>query len=276
MKPVHIALPEDKRLLHRMYVDEVGNHAMRESLNESERFLTLFGVWTTFEHIVNVVQPEMQAIKLEFFQTDPDEPVVFHRKEIARYQGVFSVLYGDKEMRRRFGNRMLRAYAEWDYTTVAVTIDKVRHLSQYQVWRYAPYHYCLEVLLERYVLHLHHRGLRGDVMVESRNPTLDGKLEDSFQRLYENGTRYVGADMMQRCLTSSRLKLKKKQANVAGLQLADLLAHPAHYDVLVDHGIVPQQESEYGQEISRILNASKYHRNGRTGEIAGYGKKLLP
>jgi hypothetical protein len=130
---VTVELPEAKKSLHRMYVDEVGNHDMKESLDENERFLTLFGVWTTFDHMVNVIQPEMHAIKLKFFQADPDNPVVFHRKDITRYRGVFSVLYGDEEKRKQFGDRMLRAYHEWEYTAAVVTIDKLEHLSRYQV-----------------------------------------------------------------------------------------------------------------------------------------------
>jgi hypothetical protein len=43
---------------------------------------------------------------------------------------------------------MLRAYQEWEHTAVAITIDKLEDLYRYNVWRHAPYHYCLEVMLE--------------------------------------------------------------------------------------------------------------------------------
>ena len=78
-----------------------------------------------------------------------------------------------------------RTTREQEIASHVVTIDKLEHLSRYQVWRHAPYHYCLEVLLERYVLFLHYRGLRGDIMVESRNATLDGKLKNSFGHCIE-------------------------------------------------------------------------------------------
>jgi len=271
-----IELPRNKRSLQRLYIDEVGNHDIQEHLSGNERFLTLFGVWVSFDEMVNVIQPEMRTIKLTFFEADPDAPLIFHRREISRYQGPFSILYGDREKRKKFGDRMLRAYQEWEYTSVAVTIDKSEHLSRYRVWRHAPYHYCLEVLLERYVLYLHHAGLRGDVMVESRNSTLDGRLKDSFRRLYQNGTSYVPVETWQKCLTSKELKLSKKSADVAGLQLADLLAHSAHYDLLAEKGLVETQKSEYGRLVAQILNQSKYNRNAKNGRVEGYGKKLLP
>ena len=271
-----IKLPESKRNLQRLYIDEVGNHAINESLPENERYLTLFGIWTDFDSMVNSIQPEMNEIKLEFFQTDPDSPPIFHRKDISRFRGPFSVLYKDKELRQRFGDRMLKAYEDWNYVAVAVTIDKLEHLQKYRVWRHAPYHYCLEVLLERYVLALQSYGYRGDVMIEARNPSLDGRLKSSFSRIYNEGTRHLPGDLMRAHLTSSEIKLKGKASNVAGLQIADLLAHSAFYDVLVDFGIIEEQTSEYGRAIARILNAAKYHRNHSTGEIKGYGKKLLP
>ncbi len=171
---------------------------------------------------------------------------------------------------------MLQAYREWDYTAAVVTIDKIEHFSRYQVWRHAPYHYCLEVLLERYVLFLHYRGLRGDVMIEARNPGLDAKLSASFNRLFHEGTRHLPPRHFQARLTSSQLKLKNKAANVAGLQLADLLAHPAHYDCLAEFEVLEAQLSEYGKEIAKILNQSKYNRHHRSGKVVGYGKKMLP
>jgi hypothetical protein len=271
-----VKLSESKAKLQRLYIDEVGNHAMSESLPENERYLTLFGIWTSFDSMINSIQPEMNAIKFEFFQGDPDTPVIFHRKDIARFRGPFTILAKDKERRMRFGNRMLQAYAEWDYTAVAVMIDKLEHLRKYRVYCHAPYHYCLEVLIERYVLALQSGGLSGDVMIEARDPTLDGKLKESFTRIYNEGSRHLPAELMQSHLTSSEIKLKKKSANVAGLQIADLLAHPAYYDVLCDFGVIEKQESEYGRAVAKILNESKYHRNSHTGEIKGYGKKLLP
>jgi len=263
-------------LTYRLYIDEVGNHDLGSSDIPNERFLTLFGVWIENKQTIKVIQPEMREIKREFFQPDPDERIVFHRKKITRYQGAFAVLYSDETKRRAFGERMLRAYEEWEYTAIAVTIDKREHVQKYTVWHYEPYHYCLEVLLERYVLFLHYGGHRGDVMIEARYPTVDRKLASSFHRIYSSGTQHIPADIIQATLTSGQLKIKEKRDDIAGLQLADLLAHPAQYDVLKGFGLVEEQESEYGRKIAIILNDSKYNRDVRTGKIIGYGKKLLP
>ncbi len=69
-----------KESLYRLYIDEVGNHDMGPSLPPGERFLTLFGAWTSLGQVADVIQPEMIAIKAHFFTGDPDVPIVFQGK----------------------------------------------------------------------------------------------------------------------------------------------------------------------------------------------------
>lgn len=262
--------------LYRLYIDEVGNHDLRPDLDENERFLSLFGVAIVNQHMVDVIQPEMWRIKSEYFLEDPDTPVIFHRKEITRYQGLFKSLYADREKRLRFGNVMLDAYRRWEYVAFLVTIDKRTHYNTYSVWRYEPYHYCLMAMLERYVRFLRNKNMRGDVMIESRGRDPNQRLESSFRRLITSGTRHVSKEQMQQCLTSVDIKIREKKADIAGLQLADLLAHAAHYEHLAQHNLVAQQESGYSSEIALILKQWKYDRQQGSGKIEGYGKKLLP
>lgn len=113
-------------------------------------------------------------------------------------------------------------------------------------------------------------------MIEARGTAPDQRLAKSYQRLFQRGTDNIPAERMQACLTSNEIKIKTKQANIAGLQLADLLAHAAHYDHLAEHELVPQQTSAYARQVAAILNTSKYNRHWKTGRITGYGKKLLP
>jgi hypothetical protein len=60
-----------------------------------------------------------------------------------------------------------------------------------------------------------------------QNPVAeDRRLNDSFERLWQNGTDYVAPEEFRKSLTSRQLKVKTKANNIAGLQLADLIAHP--------------------------------------------------
>ena len=261
--------------LYRIYIDEVGTHDLTHADDPNQRFLSLTGVILESDYTLRVLQPEMDHLKREFFQRDPDVPVIFHRKEMVNKRPPFEPLR-DAETEQRFNLELLTALARWDYRVITVVLDKKSHRDQYQVWHYHPYHYCMAVLLERFVLFLHYGSHRGDVMVESRGGNEDGKLKDSYSRLYERGTDNIPPERWQERLTSSELKVKPKSANIAGLQLADLIAHPSRREVLIEHQLIVDDRDIFGNQICAILCQSKYNRKRLTGQIEGYGKKLLP
>lgn len=261
--------------LYRIYIDEVGNHDLTHADDPNQRFLSLTGVILESQYTLNILQPEMTQIKREFFQRDPDEQVVFHRKELVNKRPPFHSLR-DSMIEQHFNEALLNALARWDYHVITVVIDKKIHRDKYLTWRYHPYHYCLAVLLERFVLFLHNHGCRGDVMIEKRGGNEDEKLSISYARLFENGTDYITKERIQGCLTSKELKMRDKSANIAGLQLADLIAHPSRREVLIENGLLVDSRDIFGNRINTILKQSKYLRDDKTGRIAGYGMKLLP
>jgi len=259
--------------IYRIYIDEVGNHDMKNFRTSNERFLSLTGVVIEREHLKNVIKPEMEQLKNRF-QSDPDEPVIFHRKEIINFRGPFHTLR-DENVRKCFDESLLRALKDWEYTVITVIIDKLEHKQQYQTWQFHPYHYCIQVLLERFILFLEENDGRGDAMVESRGRAEDEKLKKSYSRLFEKGTDFVSAEQWQSRLSSGQLKLKPKSANIPGLQLADLIAYPSRKSILVERNIDETSGENFGTEIAKILEKYKYRRNPY-GQIWGFGKKMLP
>jgi hypothetical protein len=261
--------------LYRIYVDEVGNHDMTHVDDPNERFLALTGVILECGYTLNVLQPEVEQLKRRFFPHDPDDPIIFHRKELVNKRPPFQALR-DSSVEQEFNDALLNALTRWDYRVITIVIDKKAHRDQYVVWRYHPYHYCLSVMLERFVLFLHYNGQRGDVLVESRGKNEDSKLKDSFHQLYMNGTDHIPVQRWQQCLTSGSLKVKHKDSNSAGLQLADLLAHPSRREILISKGLIANDRNTFGDQIASILLRDKYHRNARSGQVDGYGRKVLP
>jgi hypothetical protein len=261
--------------LFRIYVDEVGNHDLKSADDPNERFLSLTGVIFESDYIRETVIPELNDLKLKIFETDPDEPVILHRKDIIKKRGPFRILR-DEEKRKAFDERILEVLSRWDYHVVTVVIDKLAHREQYRVWTYHPYHYCLKVLLERFFFFLKDQQGRGDVMVESRGGKEDLQLKKSYVRLYRTGTDYIKAEDLRSRLTSKELKVKLKAANVAGLQVADVIAYPARREILHEKGLIEPDRSTFSDRITEIIVGSKYLRNLDTGDIWGYGKKFLP
>ena len=138
-----------------------------------------------------------------------------------------------------------------------------------------PYHYCMEVIIEKYARWLIRQEGKGDVAAEARTPKMDKKLKKAFGYFYRNGTQYVNKHTMQSLLTSSELKLYRKKDDVAALQLADLIAHPsaAYTKARQNNENLPQN---FGARIAGILVDSKYDRSPWGKKIKGYGTKWLP
>jgi len=256
---------------YRIYIDEVGNPDLGSSDNPNHRFLSLTGVILDLDHVKGVVHPQMEALKAEYFHNHPDDPIIFHRKEILNAKPPFEALR-DQQVRERFDQDLLSLMTSWVYTVISVCIDKKNHRDTYTVWRYEPYHYCLTVLLERFMFFLKQRNSRGDAMAESRGGKEDRRLKDAYTRLWEQGTDYNRPEDFQGVLTSRQLKVKGKANNITGLQLADLLAHSSRNEILSEQGLLPRDLAPFAQAVIAILQGKYYQRFGR---ITGHGKKFL-
>ncbi|MHB9026969.1 MAG: DUF3800 domain-containing protein [Armatimonadota bacterium] len=254
---------------YRIYIDEVGNPDIDSSSNPNHRFLSLTGVILELSYITSTVFPQIEALKAQFFSSHPDEPVVFHRKEMINYRYPFESLR-DEQHRESFDQALLERLDYWDYTVISVCLDKKKHKETYTTWRYDPYHYCLAMLIERFVLFLRRHHARGDVMAESRGGHEDRRLKDSFARLWLHGTDFLEPEILQQALTSKELKVKSKLNNISGLQIADLLAHPSRCEILCEQNLLGRELAPFSQRVINIL-ANKYDQIG--GKI--FGKKFL-
>ncbi len=197
---------------YRMYVDEVGNPDVESSDNPLHRFLSLTGVIIDLAHIRGTVHPQMEELKLNYFDSHPDDPVIFHRKELVNAKHPFEVLY-DSKTHTNFDNDLLNFLRNREYTVISVCLDKKVHKETYQVWRYDPYHYCLALLLERFTFLLEQINATCDVMAESRGGKEDNRLKDSFLKLWKEDTEYLSPERFQNVLTSKQLKVKPKSNN---------------------------------------------------------------
>lgn len=261
--------------LYRLYIDEVGTHDLKHVDDPNERFLSLTGVIIECEYSINNFQHTFNFLKAKFFQKDPDIPVIFHRKELVNKAPPFEILRRSN-VEEEFNKVLLENLRSLEFHVITVVIDKKAHKEKYHTWTYHPYHYCLMVMLERYVLFLHYSKHRGDVYVEKRGGKEDETLIESYERLFKTGSKIIKSNIWQACLTSSTIHLREKKANINGLQLADIIAHPSRRDVLLEKKLIEDPRDIFGNKICEILNESKYIRNPKNGEIYGYGKKLLP
>ena len=108
---------------YRMYVDEVGNPDLQSSDNPNHRFLSLTGVIIDLNYVKDVLHPEMEALKVRYFGSHPDESVILHRKEMLNARHPFQALK-DPKTREDFDKGLLKLLKRWEYTVITVCLDK--------------------------------------------------------------------------------------------------------------------------------------------------------
>ena len=204
---------------------------------------------------------------------DPDDPPILHREDILHRRGPFHVLRDDAT-RAAFDGALIELVSTAPITIFGVVIDKFSHGSKAYRNMTDAYHYCLAAMLERYCGLLAFLGAVGDVLVEARGKTEDRTLKGEFRSIWENGTYYMSNGQTQKTLTSKELKIKPKAFNVAGLQVADILAHPVTRDVLLDRGRVDSLDGAFADRIIKVAKA-KYNHQRYDDRVRGYGRILL-
>ena len=257
--------------MYRIFVDEVGHEDFTDCELSDRRYLGLTGVIMDQAYEQGEFTKRLNELKLKVFG---DEKLVLHRREIMnRCPSPFDRLK-DEKARSVFNTACLQLLADSKYCLLTVVIDKAEHLNTYKVWRFHPYHYCMTCLLERYSLWLGRRGFTGDVMFESRGKKQNKRLSKSYRRLFLRGTDEIKGEIFQKRFTSVELKIQEKAANIAGLQLADLIASPLCRD-LICRNLKEDMKAEFGRQIVEIARKAKYDRHWN-GRIEGWGTKWLP
>ena len=259
----------------RLFIDEVGNGDLYGAAHDPNvRYLSLTGIIMKTRAHDRLLQPAVARLKAVHIGDNGQNPTILHRREIVRREGAFAVLR-DEAVKEAFNQDLLKIIDDQPFLAMTVVIDKKEHLDRYQVWRFDPYHYCLQCLVERYVNWLRRHKLTGDVLIEARFKKADKKLKASFQQLWERGTGPIAPAIMQQHLVSKDIGLTPKSADVAGLQICDLLAHPSAREMRrARNGGEPYDD--FGNEIVRLLLSKKYARNPKTKAIEGWGTKWLP
>jgi hypothetical protein len=261
----------------RLYIDESGDHASaRADDQHDKRYLCVAGCAFDKDYHRDKFTVSLEALKLKHFGGDPpDDPVILHRRDICQKRGPFSVL-DDPAKCAVFDDELIELLKQSAFVFFAVVIDKYATPNKkYGLPQYHPYNIAVLVLLERYCGYLRFSKKQGDVLAESRGKSEDAHLKNAYRSIYHCGTSFYSPAQFQKVLSSKEIKIKPKAHNIAGIQLADILAHPARRDVLRAEGILTAQASGYSARITDVLQR-KYNSRYLNDQIKGYGRIYLP
>ena len=238
-----------------VFVDESGDHGLDTIDSGYPLFVLAFCVISKAEYVGKVV-PALQHFKLKHFGHDN---VVLHERDIRKDMGAFAFLK-TAEKKAAFLDELTQIVYDAPFTLICSVIRKEALKKKYSAPE-NPYHIALGFGLERVHTCLQSRGAgsaRTHVIVERRGKREDSELELEFRRVCG------GANFRSEKLPLE-IEFADKKANLAGLQLADLVARPVGMSILR-----PGQPNRSFDAVRE-----KFYKSPG-GKIPGWGLKCFP
>lgn len=219
---------------YRLYIDESGDHTYRLLDDDDRRFLGITGVLVRKDIYDPEVLQSLDQLKRTHLSYDPDSPPVLVRSDIVKRKGTFG-RFRERPLREAWATDVLAFFRELQCQIFTVVMDKKAHHERFGSASFDPYRYSLNVLLSRVRGFLHNKGATADVMAESRGKTEDQALRDEYRTLWTRGSDWLTDKDVQMAFPNPDLTMMRKDQNVAGLQMADLLAYGLKKEVLERH-----------------------------------------
>ncbi|WP_018151176.1 DUF3800 domain-containing protein [Leeia oryzae] len=205
-----------------VYVDESGDHSLASIDADYPVFVLALCVFHK-RHYSEKVIPAVEKLKFNYFGHDN---VVLHEHEIRKQKNAFSFL-SNRAIRTEFMTQLSAIMDASNYILITCVVDKHR-LSKAQGANSNSYHIALGICLESLRAFLVEKGQENmltHVVVECRGKKEDSELELEFRRICD-GDNSKGLHL------PFDIVFADKKTNLAGLQLADLVARPVGLNYL--------------------------------------------
>jgi hypothetical protein len=242
-----------------LFIDESGDHNLKNIDSEFPIFC-LAGCVFERGYYREIVRPKVDNFKKQFWGRN-DVILVSHK--IRKHQGDFAFL-DNKEKRDCFYGAINDLINDLIFNIIAIVILKQRHLDQYGIVAINPYDLSLEFIMERFSMMMRSKNKKEDgyMIAESRGKNEDKLLKDEYMRLKTIGTKYLNP------INITSFWMEKKDENIAGLQIADLVAYPIATKIYRPTDTNPA----FNVLQHKILSSSK----SKGDTILGYGLKIFP
>lgn len=243
-----------------LFLDESGHHGLK-TISEQYPILLLCGCLIEETYYHTRFLKDLNELKDKYFHSTD---IIFHSRDIRKWQKDFVVL-GDPKLRSRFYQDLDNTIESLDFTIIASAIIKSDLIKAYGPQANNPYDLSLAFILERTVFLTDHlKCEKVTVIAEARGKKEDAQLHSQYQLILNNGSSFVSSDRFQKRFTD--IDFKKKQENVLGTQLCDLVAYP-----LATKVVFPDRENLAFRVVEK-----KIYRQFPGGDYLGYGLKIFP
>lgn len=240
-----------------MYLDETGDPNLVK-INPQYPVFALGGIIVE-DGYEPTLQADLDSLKLRVFG---GLSMVLHSTDVRKQRKAFNVL-GDLALRELFYTEFNDFVLSANVTFISVLVEKDAHARSYKT-PYHPYHWLLELMLERFARFLGSQGATGRIIAESRGKKEDGELRAAFDALIQRGCEYVSAASLKQ-LIHPTLDFELKSANRVGMQVCDMMLYPVAKAVMSNdptnaafHVVVQKMHPWYGCRVLPSTSQPKW------------------
>ncbi|WP_085784985.1 DUF3800 domain-containing protein [Candidatus Nucleicultrix amoebiphila] len=211
-----------------VYVDESGDHSLTSIDNKYPIFVLSFCIFHKEEY-TNIIVPQLKKHKFERFGHDA---FVLHERDIRKQTGHFSFLHNEA-LKHEYYSQINDLISKTSMDIIAAVIDKKKLQKQY-AHPDNPYHMALGFCLERLSCFLKQKNQESKlthILVEARGKKEDKDLELEYWRIVKGQNQ---ANKLNYTVDNGPFQIHfvSKIANMAGMQIADLVSRPIGRSVI--------------------------------------------
>lgn len=261
---------------YRMFIDDTGCVRDEATNHPQRRYGGIVAVIFDLGYLRETFEPGFDQLRDKHFERKADgtRPVLHLRKmKNPDPRGCFASL-SRAESRAAWEKDCMSMYRRAKYSVIAVGIDKIAFYARHTGWKGSIYETLVGNAIERYFYFLRGRGV-GDVMAEATNSKLDQDLKELYTKFWVKGTEHIPAENLRPVLSSKEIKIKPKSQDIAGLQLADLIASTcfSHCKKIYANG--PEYDP-FAMSVANLIEKEKFYRHPATNDPHGYGRVWRP
>lgn len=228
------------------FFDECGDHSM-EKIDKDFPLFVLALIIVERQTYADDILTAINHLKLKYWT---HEGVNLHSRDIRKQRGPFSFLRNNHRY-KAFMKEITAIVDSLPFTLFITGIHKKKYFKRYGSNAINPYHVALAFTMER-VLHFMESNSEVDLplIAEARGNNENEELEREFYKLMSMGTKQTSAERFKKL--SCPLVFKSKKFNIAGVQIADLCAHPCARYILK-----PDQPNRAYEIVSKKMYANQ-------------------
>jgi hypothetical protein len=240
-----------------LFLDESGDHDLINIDRKYPAFVLAGCILDIKDH--ELLTEDLNKFKERLFGT---KNLILHYADYTRNKNGFEKVK-ERDFRNDFFEGINNLIVNHDYILLACIVDKHKHNEKYGYNAMNPYLLSLNLIVERFIFYLKKVNEVGKIIAESRNTQLDNELDLAYLNLKISGTRYLTPKEITTNI--QQFAIKKKEENVAGLQLVDSLVTPIGRKYLNLKNFYLEYD-----------NIKRKFRKKRCGKYKGYGLMILP